>query len=88
MFEFSIIINTGIPKGAKVTPYAMMPKTFCVIEGEKAKVYQNRTVVRRYLHFENGIKKKNKLIAAEEKKAYKIFEGLTKNRELLIKGVR
>lgn len=88
MFDFSILINDGIPKGAKVTPYAMMQKTLCVIEGERAKVYQNRKLIRKFFHYENALKKKDKLIAEEEKKAYRILSSLTKNKDLLIRGLK
>lgn len=86
MWEYSLIKNETIPKGAKVTPYAMMPKVLCCIEGQRGKVFINRTLVRHFFFYENALKKKDKLQFAEEKKAYKIFNRLTINKALLIRG--
>lgn len=85
MFDFELIINTGVPKGATLTPYAMMPKIFCVIEGTGARVFYNRKLVKKFIYFENGIRRKNRVFEEEEKKAIRIFNALTKNGKILLK---
>jgi len=86
MFDFALIISEGVPKGAKATPYALMPRVFCCIEGEKATVYKNREAIRHFQHYENGIKKKNRVFLMEELKAYNIFDAITKNTGQILIG--
>lgn len=84
--ELQLIKNTGVPKGEPITPYAMMIKVLCVIEGSGARVFVGRKQVRKFIHFENGIKKKNRLFLREEYKAKRIFKELTKVAPILIKA--
>lgn len=65
-----------IPKGAKVTPCALMPKILCCIEGDKHHIYVNKENVRTFKYFDNAIKKMNRLNKAETTKAKRILESL------------
>ena len=83
--ELQLIKNNGVPKGEPITQYALMTKVLCVIEGEGARVFVGRKMVRKFLHYENGIKKKNRLFLREEDKAKRIFKELTKTGPILLR---
>lgn len=86
MVQFTLIINKQIPKGATVTPYALMPKILGVINKEGGgRVFINRNLVKKFKYTENVLKKKNNLFNIAEKKAYRIFRKLTKNGPILLK---
>lgn len=77
MIHVRLIVNTHIPKGSIATHCALMPKVFCVIKGEKAKVFVNRKIVRRFQHFENGLLKQNKIFHEELSKARRFYKEIT-----------
>lgn len=84
MPDFTII--TGVPyDSAEVTHSAMMPKILCVIEGDKAYVYKNRQLIRKFLHVENGLLKLNKLFKRETDKAIKMYRSVAKDSVIYIK---
>jgi hypothetical protein len=83
--ELTIIKNTGVPKGTPITPYAMMPKIFCCIEGSGSRVFVNRKLIKKFIHSENGIKKMHRLFLNEEARIIKIFKKLTKDKPILLR---
>lgn len=82
--ELTLIKNTGVPKGAAITPYAMMQKIFCVIEGEGARVFIGRKQIRQFIHSENAIKKMHKMFFTEQERVLRIHKKLTKAGPILI----
>lgn len=78
------IVETFKINNAEVTPSAMMPKMFVCIEGEGARVFRGRQVVRVFKHFENGIKNLVKLRKIEAAKAEKFYKAVAKGGTLLM----
>jgi hypothetical protein len=84
MFEHTLLVNSGVPQGAVATPYAMMPKILCCINGKGAEVFINRKMIRKFNFLSNGLKKLVKVREREEAKAYRIYKTLTKSKPLLL----
>lgn len=74
--ELKVIISGKVPKGERVTPAALMPKILCCIEGEHGQVFRGREVVKRFRHFENALKKTDKIRKRECGKATKALNAI------------
>jgi hypothetical protein len=83
--EFTII-SDEVPKGALVTQASFRPRIFCCISGDKANVYKGKTVIRKFQHFENGLKKQAKVLVRVDKAAANFYIALTKNGPLYLRG--
>lgn len=86
MPELKVVQSKPIPSCAKVTLGAMMPKILCVIEGNSAKVYRNRTIIKKFKHYENGVLKVKKLWLKESKAKLKMYKLISKGKALFIRG--
>ena len=64
-----IVPPTPIPDNARTTIGAIMPRVFCLIEGDKAKLFKNRSLVRSFKHDYNALKKQGALLDEEVRKA-------------------
>lgn len=76
MPKLTVIHNTNIPPGTKVTPCALMPKVLCCIEAGINKVFVGNKKVRTFRHAENALKKMTKINHSESVKATKILTKL------------
>lgn len=86
MFDFKIIINTGVPDNAEVTPSVLQKCVLAVIKRDGGEVWVGRKKIREYKHSENALIKHTKVFAEERSKSRRIYKIIKGNKKLFIRA--